>query len=283
MTSDRNDSGPDAYTIEARIAVQGDASLLEGFRERVRQLLVRDPAGEGYEDELGAGRIDYRFALKSGIPFPAFATASAEYPDLTIEVDWTNHAQALAGHARIANGRLVEQSSTPLAPVEDAAFGLEAGKDARLLLAWVCAPAGDGRGWAGYAATAQGHTYFRWDAGALELMSTEDARIDAALEDLALAFASEWLWYDESPETEAAPERRRYAERGWTVRGANVRTERMARLPASRPMPGCEGVAAALRAQWVEGMLRLESGPGSKGQGKARGKDTTSGGKGRTH
>ena len=31
-----------------------------------------------------------------------------------------------------------EGVSTPLAPVQDAAFGLEAAKDARLVLAWVC-------------------------------------------------------------------------------------------------------------------------------------------------
>jgi hypothetical protein len=237
--------------MDAQIRVSGDAALLAGFRERVRQLLVRDPQAPGYEDTLEGSALAFRFKVDGGLPFPAFATASAEFPELRVEAEWTNHAQALRGRAVIENGRLLEQDSEALPPAEDAGFHLEcAGGDARLALAFVCVPRGEG--WAGYAADAQAHTYFLWQAGALELLAPGDARVDAELEDLALAFAAEWLWYDESPVAETAAERRRYVERGWAVRGANLRTERMARMPASRLPAGAEGLRAALKRLWQD-------------------------------
>lgn len=235
--------------LEARIAVSGEPAELERFREHVRSLLVRDPEAEGYEDTLHGDRLEFRFALQRGIPFPAFADASAAFPALRIAAEWTNHAQSLSGRAIIEDGRLVEQSSVPLAPAEDAAFHVAAAPDARLTLAWVCVPRAGG--WLGYAAHAEGHSFFLWKEGVLELLAQDDARVDAGLEDLALAFAAEWLWYDESPQAESAAERRRYAERGWTVRGANPRTERMARLPAGRPLPGTEGLGAVLENLWA--------------------------------
>ena len=58
-----------------------------------------------------------------------------------------------------------------------------------------------------------------------------DARCapDEALEDAAFGFVEEWIWYDEE---EAALERVRYANYGYPVRGANLKSEKLA--PAAR-------------------------------------------------
>ena len=44
---------------------------------------------------------------------------------------------------------------------------------------------------------------------------------DDELEDMALGFVEEWIWYDEE---EAPLERARYAGYGFPVRGANLRS-----------------------------------------------------------
>jgi len=54
----------------ALVRVTG-AGRLADFRERLRGLLVRDPDAEDYSEHHEEGRLEYRFAPKKGIPFPA--------------------------------------------------------------------------------------------------------------------------------------------------------------------------------------------------------------------
>jgi hypothetical protein len=75
----------------------------------------------------------------------------------------------------------------------------------------------------GYAVTGERHTYWRYRDGDLSLLDAEEP--DAALEDVAFRFVDEWIWYDEE---EAALERARYANYGFPVRGANVKSEKLA-------------------------------------------------------
>jgi hypothetical protein len=84
----------------------------------------------------------------------------------------------------------------------------------------------------GYAAAAERHTYFRHRGGALDLVVPDaPAHVpDEALEDMAFGFVEEWLWYDEE---EAALERTRYAGYGYPVRGANLKSEKLAQLRES--------------------------------------------------
>ena len=72
------------------------------------------------------------------------------------------------------------------------------------------------------------HTYFRYRDGALTLLSPEEP--DAAIEEVAFRFVDEWIWYDEE---EAALERVRYANYGYPVRGANLKSEKLALLRAN--------------------------------------------------
>jgi len=148
----------------------------------------------------------------------------------------------------LERGKLVEQHTEPLAEAEQIDVCISA--EGELLLALVCKQdAGDA--WIGYAAAADCHAYFHYEQGELVLEDAADAEPDAALEALALDFATDWLWYDESEEEASAIERARYAERGWPVRGANVKTACLARLPASTLGREAQALKRALQIRWL--------------------------------
>jgi hypothetical protein len=223
----------------AVIRVTGRPQHLEGFRERVRWLLVRDIDAEPYSEHHGPDRLEYRFEIERGIPFPAFATASLEFPELHVEAEWRDAPRAASGRAVIEGGRLLENERGALE--ERRALGVDVAVSPRgeLLLALACRA--EGSALFGYAASAGRHAYFRFEQGRLRLAedagerwSTDGAPIGkeelAALEDLAFEFASDWLWYDEAPAEETALERKRYAEHGYVPGGANLKSEQLLRL-----------------------------------------------------
>ncbi len=203
------------FTAVVRIT---GAGRLADFRERVRWLMVRDPDAEDYTEHHAEGVLEYRFTPKRGIPFPAFTEASAAFPELQVEAEWEH--DGVRGRARIENGSVVQ---APSEPHGGALVDVAVEQDGRLVLALACAHAGDEL--IGYAATAERHTYFRSRDGALTLVDPDDP--DEALEEVAFAFVEEWLWYDEE---QAPVERARYAGYGYPVRGANVRSEKLAML-----------------------------------------------------
>ena len=229
----------------AVVRVSG-AGRLADFRERLRSIMVYDEDAEDYTEHHAEGVLEYRFAPKKGIPFPAFAEASAEFPELQVEAEWEH--DGVRGRATLENGRLVQAPPEP--PRGESMVEIAAGDDGRLELALACRPAGDAL--VGYAATAERHTYLRWRDGALTLIEPDQP--DESLESLALAFAGEWLWYDEE---EAPLERARYAAYGYAVRGANLRADKLAVLRAngmrvSTLDPAGAALRAALEAQWLK-------------------------------
>ena len=225
----------------------GQPERLRDFNEHVRHLMVRDIDAEPYTEHHTAARLEFRFTPKKGVPFPVFAAASGEFPDLRVEVDWENGPRALRGRAVLERGKLIEQRTEPLVPVEHAAqIDVGVSPEGELLLAVVCRRDIHGA-WTGYAAAADRHVYFRFAQGELALEDAAMAEPDEALEALALDFAAEWLWFDESDGEESAIERARYAGRGWKVRGANVKSERLARLPVSTLGPEAQTLKNALR------------------------------------
>jgi len=208
------------FTAVVRIS---GAGRLADFREHLRQLMVRDPDAEDYSEHHGEGFLEYRFAPRRGIPFPAFTQASGEFPELTVEASWERGS--VRGRAVIENGRLVEQSQAE----GDAGIDVEVGEDGRLVLGMACRT--NGGECIGYAAAADRHTYFRHRGGVLELVAPDAADApDETLEDTAFGFVEEWIWYDEE---EAAFERARYAGYGYPVRGANLKSEKLAQLRSS--------------------------------------------------
>jgi len=228
---------PAAFT--AVIRVTGQPQHFDAFRERVRWLLVRDIDAEPYSEHHTAERLEYRFEIARGIPFPAFATATLEFPGLRVEAEWRDAPRALAGRAVIEGGRLLESSRSALADGGPLCIDVTLSPGGELVLAMACRA--ERAALYGYAASAERHAYFRFEAGGLRLAegaaerwSADDAPIGqhelAALEDLAFAFAADWLWYDESPPEETVLERRRYAEQGYPLRAANVKAGQLARL-----------------------------------------------------
>jgi hypothetical protein len=228
----------------AVVRVSG-AGRLADFRERLRSLMVRDPEAEDYTEHHAAGLLEYRFTPKKGIPFPAFAEASGDFPELRVEAEWDH--DGLHGRAVIENGRVIDEQTS-----EQGGEGLyvEVGEEGRLALALVCEQR-DGE-WLGYAASAERHTYFRYRERELQMISPEDT--DPALEEIAFRLADEWLWYDEE---EQPTERTRYAQYGYPVRGANIRSEKLALLRRRNGLYStladeANAVREALVSQWLK-------------------------------
>lgn len=221
------------------------AGRLADFRERLRWLMVRDEEAEDYTEHHAEGMLEYRFTPKKGLPFPALTEASAEFPELQVEAEWEH--DGVRGSAQIENGRLVQ---APPQAAAGAQVDVAVEEDGRLALALACAQAQGAV--IGYAATAERHTYFRYRGGALELVDPDSP--DEALEEVAFAFVDEWIWYDE----EQAPlERSRYAGYGFTVRGANLKSDKLAMLRGSGMRFSSLDAAGrqareALVAQWLK-------------------------------
>lgn len=230
------------FTAVVRIT---GAGRLDDFRERLRWLMVRDEEAEDFTEHHGEGALEYRFRPRRGIPFPAFTAASGDFPELRVEAEWERDGER--GRAVIENGRLVEQASARL---EDALVDVKLGEEARLELGLICTR-DDAGGLIGYAVTDDRHTYFRYRDGTLGLLDPEEP--DAALEEVAFRFVGEWIWYDQE---EASVERLRYAGYGYPVRGANLKSEKLALLRrsggsySSLDAPAREA-RAAIVAQWL--------------------------------
>ena len=231
------------FTAVVRVSGTG---RLDDFRERVRWLMVRDEDAEDYTEHHGKGTLEYRFQPRRGIPFPAFSAASADYPELRVEAEWERDGER--GRALIENGQLVETSATRLA---EAQLEVAVGDDGRLDLALACIRGEDGA-IAGYVATAERHTYFRYKDSVLTLVNPEEP--DAKLEEAALRFAGEWIWYDEE---DAVLERARYANYGFPVRGANLKSDKLALLRANAGRystldENAKAACEAIAEQWLK-------------------------------
>jgi hypothetical protein len=191
------------------------AGRLEEFRERLRWLMVRDEDAEEYSEHRAEGVLEYRFTPRKGIPFPAFAAASAEFPELQVEAEWEHNG--VRGRALIENGRLLQEPSQLACGMQ---IDVAVEHDGRLKLALACSRRGDAL--IGYAATSDRHTYFRYRGGRLELVTPDVP--DEELEEVAFAFVEEWIWYDEE---DAVLERARYGNYGYPVYGANLKAEKL--------------------------------------------------------
>lgn len=203
------------FTAVVRIT---GAGRLADFRERLRWLMVRDAESEDYTEHHAEGRLEYRFEPKKGVPFPVLTQASGDFPELRVEAEWDH--DGVRGRAVIENGRLIEEHRESAG---GQAIDIAVEQEGRLALAMVVEKRDECC--IGYAASADRHTFFRFVQGELSLIDPEDP--DTELEDIALAFVEEWIWYDEE---EAPLERSRYAGYGFPVRGANLRSEKLALL-----------------------------------------------------
>ena len=244
-------------SLVAKITVSGDPRLLRDYRGEVNRLLDEDGSGPFRELHTGE-RLEYEFRLQGGIPFPPFVSASQLFPDLTVEVHWSEGALGRSGRAVIKNGVLAEQASQGQAPAGAVSIHVRADSDGAIDLAVSCARWRDG--WHGYAITAGEHAFFRvtGSAESCELSASDGVEPDWAerwsiaggnaayaelaqrepigedelreLDRLAGEFSREWIWFDESPLEETAVERQRFAAYGYPVQSANLRSEKLRKV-----------------------------------------------------
>ena len=74
---------------------------------------MRDPDVDPYTEHHLPDRLEYRFELHKGLPFPSFVAASAEFPELRVEAEWDQGAdpERKRGGVVIEAGRPVEKWS----------------------------------------------------------------------------------------------------------------------------------------------------------------------------
>jgi hypothetical protein len=253
--------GPD-FTAIVRVTGPG---RLEEFREQLRWLMVRDVDAENYTEHHAGDALEYRFELKKGVPFAAFANASEEFAELRVEAEWRNAAQGVRGRAIIQGGRLLDHETAPL----DSgllALEIECGAQGGLVFGLACVR--DGAAWLGYCASANRHAYFQLDpAGELRLDEDASGRWGGAhgeqiepallerLEEIAFRFAGDWLWFDEDASPASALERKRYADHGWAVAGANLKSEQLLRVGLGQAFstlpPEARALRERLRSAWA--------------------------------
>jgi hypothetical protein len=273
-------------SLVAKITVSGDPQLLRDYRGEVNRLL--DEEGSGPFRELHTGeRLEYEFRVNAGIPFPPFVSASQVFPDLIVEIHWSEPELGRTGHAVIRNGVLAEQASQAQARAGAVSVHIRAADDGAIDLAVSFARWRDA--WHGYAITANEHAFFRlagppascelsasdgveaewaerWtvaggDAAYAELARREPIGEDELreLDRLARDFSREWIWFDESPPEETAVERQRFAAYGHPVRAANLRSEKLRKVlqPDAGVLAfdslgeGASEVPALLRRYWL--------------------------------
>lgn len=248
--------------IHATLTVRGDRELLTAADACIKTLLVEEIFEGGFEEHHGDDALCYDFKVRGGVPFPAFALASQEFPRLEVLAEWVNVAAGRRGHARIADGKIVEHVEDMLAAgAADAANRyFDIAGDGTLRLAFAVMRRSHTT-WAGYVLNHERDALFRitCDGDAIELMVTEGApewasiwsmrgeadrpvsrpceppepverELYAELERMAQDFVGEWIWLRDAPVEETAIDRDRYGRYGYPVRDANVRVARLQRI-----------------------------------------------------
>jgi hypothetical protein len=238
----------------AAVTVTGDPGLLQAYRVRVRELLDAEQVDD-YRELHTVERLDWRFKLKDGVPFPAFVDSSLEFPDLLVHVKWSRPADGQTGLATIQNGNVTQQSAGPAdsSDRDNACYDLQVAPNGQLTLALAARTWGDGA-LVGYALTDDQHAWFRISAagGASVLVASDgmepewaerwtvadghaqyeelgerepvDATLLRELEKLARELCAEWIWFAASPLEDTIVERQRYEQYGFAMREANVRS-----------------------------------------------------------
>ena len=268
-----------ARRITATITVEGDAARLAAYRRRANELLEAE-FDEPYRELHTAGRLHWQ--LKgAGVPYPPFVTASAELPELVVEVQWDE--DGAGGRATIQGGRLTQQTAAAGPAAGTDAYELRVDRDGTLALAVACRGRQRGEGieeWIGYAVTSTRHGFFhlerhgeravleatdgiapdwaeRWtllgdrvDHAALTPRVPIERSLAAELDGLANDFADEWIWFAASPSADTAIERSRYAAYGLETSAANVRSVKLKTVLQTLPGGGfvLEAIDPAVRA-----------------------------------
>ena len=257
--------------VHATVTVSGDKSLLEACDVRINQLLAEQFIDGEIAGHHGGEALCYDLKLQGGIPFPAFAMASQEFPALRIEIEWVNVGAGARGMATIVNGKLTEHTVDKLdtAVSDSRPLYVLVAENGRLELALTFFRSNRDV-WAGYALTAERDALLQLtrarDGDEVEVLATEgsaewslrwrgslargtfefetvpvpqaiDAQTYRELEQLAQGFVAEWIWFASGPREEIAIEEERYARAGLAMSDANVKSVRLHKMKAEATDP----------------------------------------------
>ena len=270
--------------------VTGEPAQLAAFDARLKLLFAEQQVNGEFEEQHAADALHYDLKIEGGIPFPPFALASQEFPELAIAVEWVNPGAGTRGTARIARGMLADQNVENVAgaPGADHALVIRLSADGYLALALAVLRTGRDE-YCGYALTGRQDALFRIvrDAasGQIDLVATQGAaewsrawRLAPAgeseyrdldpvqpipdgefreLETLAREFVAAWIWFGNSPREEIAVEMERYQRMGYAVSDANLRSGALHRIKSDAGNGGGELHYTTLddEAKWVEEVI----------------------------
>ncbi|MGH8703409.1 MAG: hypothetical protein ACREVR_19830, partial [Burkholderiales bacterium] len=252
--------------IHATVTITGEKDALGACEARLRRLLSSQFLKDEVTEHHGQEALCYDLKIAGGIPFPAFAQASQEFPGLAFEAEWVNVAAGEKGHATLVDGRVTGQTNERVATRAGGEHPVyvEVAPDGGLTLALTLVRVARDE-WRGYAVTATRDALLRVmrspESDAVELYATDGGpewemlwrgRLSAvtferetlkppiAIEDavfreldqLARSFAAGWVWFASEGRDDIAVESERYARYGYPVSTANVRSARLHRMRA---------------------------------------------------
>jgi hypothetical protein len=275
--------------IHATFTISGEPLSRTACEASLRRLLSPHYLRGEVTEHHGPNALCYDFKVEGGVPFPAFAQASQEFPDLSFAAEWVNVAAGERGNATIVNGRVTQQSGerVPTRAADACPVHVEVAPDGRLILALVVLRVAREE-WRGYALTPGGDALLlarRGPDGAVELSATEGAaewavrwsgresasgydfeRLDPPvlieeasfreLEAVLRQFVSDWIWFAGERREDIAIESERYGRYGYPVAAANVRSALLRRLLADAA-PGGAAAHSTLGAEdrWVKDLV----------------------------
>ncbi len=269
----------------ATFRVTGERLQLAAFDARLKLLFAEQQVNGDIEEQHADDALHYDLKVEGGIPFPPFALASCDFPELEIAVEWVEPGAGTCGSARIVGGALAAQNTEHVGGV-GAEHALSIRFDANGCLALALAVLSIDRDECrGYALTGREDALFRVvrepDTGGIELFAThgeaawsrrwhvipgrtpEYSELDSpqpissdefrALETLAQGFVAEWIWFGNGPREEIAIEAERYQRLGCTVRDANLRSSALHRIKSAGSGDGVLHYSTlGTDAAWVE-------------------------------
>ena len=275
--------------VHATLTITGLGEAQTACDEQIKTLLMHEVFAGSFEERHGPGGLSYDFKLHGGIPFPAFALASQNFPAAVITAEWVNPAAARKGRACIRDGKITEhvEEALTMAATDLPNRYLAANSDGRLRLAMVF-EAEEAQGWTGYVVTADRDASFMLSGTPSQwlLRVTEGApewarswRLDAAdasplavpmnpvqavapdlwqrMEDRARAFADEWLWFRDDDPERVAIDRDRFRRYGFAEADANIKAARLyAMQAAAAPGSRLQHSTVAEDRAWIVDVLQ---------------------------
>ena len=252
-----------ALLTHVTFKVSGARGELEAFEARLKLLFTEQQVGGDIEERHADDVLHYDLKVEGGIPFPPFALASREFPDLEISVEWVNPGAGTRGTARIVRGTLAEQNMDNVsgAAGADHVLAIKLNADGYLALALAVLRTGRDE-YRGYALTGRQDALFRVvrdpASGAIDLFTTQGAAewsrawrvppggapeyraLDPGqpipdgefreLEKLTQDFVAGWIWFGNGPDEEIAIEVERYQRLGYAISDANLRSSALHRI-----------------------------------------------------